>query len=289
MAFFHIGLFAQTTKQADALSKSKQKVEEINHMELCKRAIVFDALPHRETDITLLNYKDMSVSDAFLFYYDASGRIRKFIYMSDYPEYRISNIHYFDTAGYVVHSVFFERNAMDYALNGIRYMDKGRYIYQDIDLRGESDEVVSVFEQYDEKRQESGIYKRPYDMITHTDSLPGFVNFGKPLSFTNNDCKKVIFSAPKSGETAMIDVRQANIHEMPSINSEILCTVESGDLVKIPDDTGTGWYKVETRKLTGYTEIHDNAGRFRYEAEYKDITGYIGVECLEYIERDMNK
>lgn len=289
MAFFHIGLFAQTTKQANALNNSKQKVEEINRMELCKRSIVFGPITDREPAITLLNYKDMGISDAFLFYYDSAGKIRKFIYISDYPEYRISNIHYFDTAGYVIHSVFFERNAMDHALNGIRYMDKRRYIYQDIDLRSESDEVVSVFEQYDEKRPESWTYNWPYDMILHTDSLHGFVNIGEPLSYKNNDCKKVIFSAPKSGETAMINVRQTNIYEMPSIDSKILNTVESGDIVKTLDETGTGWYKIETGKLTGYTEIHDNAGRFRYEAEYKDITGYVGVECLEYIEHDINK
>ena len=251
LTFPLVALQAQTQDDLRLLNACKEEVRAINNQTLYRKHYTEawnDSSARTITDfLTLYNAADA----AFLVYYDTEKRIRKFIDMFTVPEQYGYSIHYFDTGGYVVKSIFFGNGAMNPLITGTRYMSKGKLVYLDINTQDEAGEVAKAIEQYGGKMPDADFYSDRRRYLLHTDSLKNHYYYEHfKLDIATNP--KVVFRLPQTNDKTTINVRRANLRIAPATDAEIITAVELGNIVEILEITNNQWYKVKVNEKIGY-------------------------------------
>ena len=242
--------FAQTENDLQLLNAAKEEVRAINNQTLYRKH--YTEAWNGSSARTITDFLTLYNADAaFLVYYDTEKRIRKFIDMFTVPEEYGYSIHYFDTGGYVVKSIFFGSGSMNPLITGTCHMSKGKLVYLDINTQDEAEEVAKAIEQYGGKMPDADFYSDRRRYLLHTDSLKNHYYYEHfKLDITTDP--KVVFRLPQTNDKTTINVRRANLRIAPATDAEIITAVEVGNIVEILEVTNNQWYKVMVNGKIGY-------------------------------------
>lgn len=246
---------SQEQNDIDLLNAGKERVNEINNLVLCKQTLTYDGLYDNNGKISVTNYREVEESVSFI-YYDEAKRIRKFVYLYNYPEELGYSIHYFDKAGDAVHSVYHTQSALSTGVVGYKYCCGEKPVYVNVLLNDSEIGVKREIAQYGAEMIVTN--NRAFDDFLHTDSILVFCKYIYQLETINypTDCVKVVFGMPSINEKAIVNARNVNIRKEPSFEGRVIAVVELGTVLQVAsgrkDMEDSDWYKIYCDEFTGY-------------------------------------
>lgn len=256
-------LYAQEPPDDLLMTQCINEVDRINNLVLSKGYLIYrDDVHHIEPAIST-EYEDYGWTPACV-YYDSVGRIRKYVDVNEMADGGGGhvNIMYFDEAGLLCYNLYSD-------------VDQGQMLHGKMHVRN-----LTILQ------FEGSAYSMDYnnaewrDFLYLDKSLPLKINeyefaignvddLKKWLKIENvsipHGCSKVKFTAPRSGDTAVVSGDGVLVREEPSTTSKIVAKNSIGGFVSVLcvmhaetlGKFGTyNWYKVQQDwyegKQTGY-------------------------------------